>query len=42
MKDRPWIWIIVAFVAMLIAMTVTIIITEKNAPQSVPLHENGH
>jgi hypothetical protein len=42
MKDRPWIWIIVAFVAMLIAMAVTIIIAEKNAPQSVPLHENGH
>jgi hypothetical protein len=42
MKDRPWIWIIVAFVIMFIAMTVTIIIAEKNAPQSVPLEHHGH
>ena len=42
MKDRPWIWIIVAFVAMFIVMTIVVIIAEKNAPQSVPLEQYGH
>ena len=37
MKKRPWIWIIVAHLAMIGVLTTVVIIARKNAPQEVPI-----
>jgi hypothetical protein len=43
MKDRPWIWIIVAWIALLAGMAVVITICVRNAPESVPIETTyGH
>ncbi len=40
--NRPWIWIIVAFVVLFIALGWMVYIAEKNKPASVPLEDNSH
>ena len=43
MKDRPWIWIIVAWVVLLASLSVVITICVRNAPEEVPLiNIHGH
>jgi len=37
LKDRPWIWFIALFVAMVAATVAVVIICERNEPASVPL-----
>ncbi len=40
--DRPWIWIIVAFVVMIALMTVFVVISVKYEPKEVPTaHRQG-
>jgi hypothetical protein len=37
--DRPWIWIIVAFIILIAALTEMVYIAVKNEPPSVPLEK---
>jgi hypothetical protein len=46
LSDRPWIWIVVAFVVMFASLGTVIIIAVRNEPPSVPLevrqqHDDG-
>lgn len=41
MKERPWIWIVIAFTAFVVALGGVVVIAQKNAPQPVPL-KHGH
>jgi len=41
-SDRPWIWIIVAYAAMVAVMAAFVVICVKNAPKEVPVaHSQG-
>jgi len=37
LKDRPWIWLMALFAAMIAATIVVVIICVRNEPASVPL-----
>jgi len=37
MKDRPWLWILIAWIALLAGTAITITICVRNAPKEVPL-----
>ena len=36
-RERPWLWVVAAFVVLIAAWTVLIRIAVRNAPESVPL-----
>jgi hypothetical protein len=37
LADRPWIWIVAGFLAMLAAMVAAVVICETHKPEPVPL-----
>jgi len=37
MKQRPWIWLIVANVAFIAGITTLVVIAVRNTPQEVPI-----
>lgn len=40
--DRPWIWIIVAYIGMIAVMVTFVVISMKYAPKEVPVpHRQG-
>jgi len=44
MRDRPWIWVILAFAALILAWIATILVSSWYAPGAVPLkyQPNNH
>ncbi|MBL9153148.1 MAG: hypothetical protein JNK37_11700 [Verrucomicrobiales bacterium] len=41
LRERPWIWVVVAFVLLFSAWTTLFTIALKNQPEKVPLVEMG-
>ena len=41
MKDRPWIWIVIGYIAFVIVMLATVTISVKYGPREIPL-AHGH
>jgi hypothetical protein len=39
LRERPWIWIVLGIVIMIISMAVVVTIAVKNEPRSVPLEQ---
>jgi hypothetical protein len=37
MKNRPWIWIVIAHIVMIGVLTTVVMIAKKNAPREVPV-----
>jgi hypothetical protein len=42
LSDRPWIWIVVGFVVMIVSLAVVVVIAEKNEPKSIPMENSDH
>jgi len=38
---RPWLWVVAAFVVLIAAWTVLIILGSKNAPERIEIPEGG-
>lgn len=41
MKNRPWIWIVIAQLALMAALTTMVVIAHKYAQPEVPLHHGS-
>jgi hypothetical protein len=42
MKERPWIWIVIGFVIMIVSLATLVVIAVKNEPLDVPLEHHEH
>ncbi len=38
LRENPWIWFALSFVAVVVASVAFVVIAEKNKPAEVPLH----
>jgi hypothetical protein len=37
MKERPWIWLIIANVAIIVGLTTLVVFAVRHSPQEVPI-----